>query len=85
MSIGDGDFDSYGYLAPGAYIKGPVDEYNFEPCHRILIEEILIVATNFNLFRSTKTATNSALRTSRPPGKSCMEFGSGRIRPLTLG
>jgi hypothetical protein len=32
MWIGDGDFDSYGYFAPQAYIKGPVDEYNFEPC-----------------------------------------------------
>jgi hypothetical protein len=36
MWIGDGPFDSYGYLeAPGAYIKGPVDGYVFEPCHRI--------------------------------------------------
>jgi hypothetical protein len=35
MWIGNGDFDSYGYFAPEAYIKGTVDGNDFEPCHRI--------------------------------------------------
>ena len=45
-----------------------------------LIEENPIVAININLSRSTKTATNSALRTSRRTGKTVYGIWEQRVR-----